>query len=401
MTSVDASDFSSFEKSADLRFANEVLELYEDVGVTVHELADEYQNNGIASGCKYARKAAEQVIAKFKSVAKTIEDIYVAPLFATVGGSSAEKTEWLRRKIDFILPEQLRRAQIALETACRTFGSFARTSDHVARLQGQDAVLRSRLDSVIALAALHSTSPTVSVSKQDAEAAATMVLRESENPLKIFISHSSKDMILATALIDLLRSALGMTADQIRCSSVDGYRLPAGVNTEQQLRDEIKGSQVMLGLITPNSLTSQYVMFELGARWGAGLPLIPLLAGVEPKDLGQPLSLLNNLSTNSDSQIYQLVDDIATRLQIPAQSAASYTQHVAKVRQIAGTVGETKPTTAPQPETKQGFHNVQFIGARTTKLGWGGDTGGVLWNENVGKSGDIHAVVACFRNEAR
>ena len=295
LASADAGDFSSFEKSADLRFANEVLELYEDIGVTVHELAEEYQNDGIASGGKYARKAAEQVIAKFKSLAKTIEDVYVVPLFATVGGSSAEKTDWLRRKIDFILPEQLRRAQVAMETACRNFGSFARTPDHVARLQGQEAVLKRRLDSVIALA-LQSGSATVSARKPDAEETpAAMVLREPQNSLKIFVSHSSNDAALAAALIDLLRSALGIKAAQIRCSSVDGYRLPAGVNTEQQLRDEIKGSQVMLGLITPNSQTSQYVMFELGARWGASLPLIPLLAGVEPKDLGQPLSLLNNL----------------------------------------------------------------------------------------------------------
>ena len=95
------------------------------------------------------------------------------------------------------------------------------------------------------------------------------------------------------------------------------------------------------------------------------------------------------------------MDDIAAGLQIRAQSAASYTQHVAKVRQIAGTVSETKPTATPRKQTEEDFHNVQFIGARTTKLEWGGDTGGVLWNENVGESGDIYAVVACFRNEAR
>ena len=51
--------------------------------------------------------------------------------------------------------------------------------------------------------------------------------------LLVFISHSSKDAELAQALIDLLKDALGLTANQIRCSSVDGYRLPVGVNTSR------------------------------------------------------------------------------------------------------------------------------------------------------------------------
>jgi hypothetical protein len=43
--------------------------------------------------------------------------------------------------------------------------------------------------------------------------------------LLIFISHSSKDEVLAQALVELLQSGLGILASQIRCSSVDGYRL--------------------------------------------------------------------------------------------------------------------------------------------------------------------------------
>jgi hypothetical protein len=82
----------------------------------------------------------------------------------------------------------------------------------------------------------------------------------------VLISHSSKDRVLAEALIDLLRSGLGLLANQIRCSSVDGYRLPAGVNTNEQLRTEIKTVKVLIGLLTANSLSSTYVLFELGAR---------------------------------------------------------------------------------------------------------------------------------------
>jgi hypothetical protein len=60
-------------------------------------------------------------------------------------------------------------------------------------------------------------------------------------------------------------------ANQIRCSRVDGYRLPVGVDTQVKLREEVNAAKVVVGLITPSSLNSHYVMFELGARWGANL----------------------------------------------------------------------------------------------------------------------------------
>src|SRR5688572_19277140 len=94
----------------------------------------------------------------------------------------------------------------------------------------------------------------------------------------VFISHSSQDSQLARQVVDLLRSSLNLRAQQIRCTSVDGYRLPAGANTDQQLREEALAARAFIGIISPFSLTSAYVLFELGARWGAGQPLFPLLA---------------------------------------------------------------------------------------------------------------------------
>lgn len=81
--------------------------------------------------------------------------------------------------------------------------------------------------------------------------------------LWVFISHSSKDAELALALIDLLRAALTLTPDKIRCSSVDGYRLPVGVNTEGKLREEVNAAKVVVGLITRSSLSSYYVCSSL------------------------------------------------------------------------------------------------------------------------------------------
>jgi len=112
--------------------------------------------------------------------------------------------------------------------------------------------------------------------------------------LSVFISHSGKDAELALRLIDLLQAGLRLNANEIRCSSVDGYRFPVGVNTQDKLREEVNAAKVVVGLITPSSLNSYYVMFELGARWGANRFIAPLLAGVNRSDLKEPLRLLKH-----------------------------------------------------------------------------------------------------------
>jgi hypothetical protein len=151
----------------------------------------------------------------------------------------------------------------------------------------------------------------------------------------VLISHSSKDKALAEALIDLLRSGLGLLASQIRCSSVDGYRLPAGVNTHDQLRKEIKSVKVLIGLLTPNSLSSTYVLFELGARWGAGLFMIPLLAGTQPEEMRGPHGVLNALSCETEGQLIQLVEDCGRQFNLEGQSAASYLKQVKAVKGLS------------------------------------------------------------------
>jgi len=148
----------------------------------------------------------------------------------------------------------------------------------------------------------------------------------------VVISHSSHDEALALAAIELLRAGLGLLPQQIRCSSVDGYRLPAGVNTDAQLRQEVTASRSLIGLITPNSLESPYVLFELGARWGAGFHMVPLLAGVSPGALRGPLTGINALSCSSEAQLHQLLEDLGRVLNLPLQSAASYSRYVAALK---------------------------------------------------------------------
>ena len=156
--------------------------------------------------------------------------------------------------------------------------------------------------------------------------------------MRIFISHSSRDVELARALIDLLHAALPITSDDIRCSSVDGYRLPGGVSIDERLRIEVHDAELVIGLLTPNSLRSAYVSFELGARWGAQKRMIPLLAaGIAPEALEGPLSGINALDCGSDGQIHQLVEETASHLNVQPYRASTFTHEVNKLLELTST----------------------------------------------------------------
>jgi TIR domain len=225
--------------------------------------------------------------------------------------------------------------------------------------------------------------------------------------LLVLISHSSKDKVLAEALIDLLRSGLGLLPSQIRCSSVDGYRLPAGVDTHDQLRKEIKSVKVLIGLLTPNSLSSTYVLFELGARWGAGLFMIPLLAATRPEEMRGPHGVLNALTCETEGQLIQLVEDAGKELLIKPQSASSYLKQLGVVKALADSISVSsrralnvtpqQPSLASQYEAKPRKPNLIFLHTHSARLRFDNYEGeGFYESEN---SQDPYGVVACFRNE--
>ena len=146
-----------------------------------------------------------------------------------------------------------------------------------------------------------------------------------EGTMKIFVSHSSADKSIAEAFVGLLRAALPLSAKDIRCTSVDGYKLPAGTNSDEQLRQEVFEAQAFLVLLSPVSIQSIYVMFELGARWGAKRYLAPVMvAGLTPSALKAPLSAIHAVAGTSEGDIHQLIETLSERLNIESEKPAAY-----------------------------------------------------------------------------
>lgn len=147
----------------------------------------------------------------------------------------------------------------------------------------------------------------------------------STSSIEIFISHSNQDATIAKALIELIRSSLNTNPELIRCTSVSGFKLPTGVDTNAQLQEEIYSSKAFIGLISNHSINSTYVLFELGARWGAKLPLFPLLTNpAGPELLKGPLRSINALSACVENDLFQFIGDLAKLLQVTLPNASVY-----------------------------------------------------------------------------
>jgi hypothetical protein len=150
--------------------------------------------------------------------------------------------------------------------------------------------------------------------------------------ITVFISHSSKDKAVVRGIVDLIQSGLKIPGEEIRCTSLEGHRLPIGAHTEIQLREELIEAELFIGLVTPASVQSLYVMFELGARWGRSMHIAPLLAcGFDSGRLKDPLRQLNTLSCDDKDQLIQLVDDLGKTSGRKAGAPQTYFRYIEQV----------------------------------------------------------------------
>ena len=133
-------------------------------------------------------------------------------------------------------------------------------------------------------------------------------------PIKVFLSHSAADEPLASALVDCLFASMVLEDDELRCTSVAGHKLPLGSDFSNTLLDDIGDSSVVIGLVTRNALSSSWVLFELGATWGAKKNMKPLVTDeVDLKALPGPISGRHVGRMSNRGDIAQFLEE-ATRL---------------------------------------------------------------------------------------
>jgi hypothetical protein len=174
--------------------------------------------------------------------------------------------------------------------------------------------------------------------------------------LDVFLSHCKKDELLADALVELLRDCLELPRGKIRYTSGTGYRYAPGIDHDDEIRREVIECKVFIGLLTPNSIQSPYVLFELGARWAAEKQdaekrIAPLMAcGVNPDDLPGPVKGKNAFHASKKQELHEFVEKIATYLGKHQLAMSGSMSKIAKVVELAGASKSQSPVKHPTPD---------------------------------------------------
>lgn len=93
----------------------------------------------------------------------------------------------------------------------------------------------------------------------------------------IFVSHAVKDKPLADAFVDLLETGIGISSNDVFCSSLEGLGIPAGKNFVDYIKDQIQEPKAVILLLTPNYYRSNFCLCELGATWAMCHDFFPIL----------------------------------------------------------------------------------------------------------------------------
>ena len=151
--------------------------------------------------------------------------------------------------------------------------------------------------------------------------------------IRVFISHASADAALAKKLIDLIEAGLEAPDGTIRCTSVDGYKLHAGDDAPETLRGNLQECSVVIGLLTEASVTSSYVLMELGAAWAFKKTAILLLHGVAFDQLPGPFKDVHALRLDNQPDLAELINTISKHAWLMRRS--NEPKYIASMNELA------------------------------------------------------------------
>ncbi|MDN7123457.1 toll/interleukin-1 receptor domain-containing protein [Pseudidiomarina sp. 1APP75-32.1] len=169
--------------------------------------------------------------------------------------------------------------------------------------------------------------------------------------IKIFVSHAAADETLASALVDCIFSCMVLEDEDVRCTSVPGHKLPIGGDSSTILRDELGETGVVIGLLTQNSIVSSWVLFELGATWGARKNLQPLLTDeVDYSDIPGPLAGCHVGKLAKKSDLVQFFEELRKVVGAKARSSAKVDSAISQL--VKANSEYSKVLLTPKPPKK-------------------------------------------------
>jgi hypothetical protein len=140
----------------------------------------------------------------------------------------------------------------------------------------------------------------------------------------IFISHCSADKALAGKLVDiLLNNGCNVSSDRILCTSLEGMGIPAGTASFIEfLREQIQAPKLVILLLTENYFASIFCVCEMGAAWGMGLKVFPLVVpSLDKSDLHGVLKVTQASDILEPASLDELRDVVKEQLGTDVKTA--------------------------------------------------------------------------------
>lgn len=125
--------------------------------------------------------------------------------------------------------------------------------------------------------------------------------------IDVFISYASENEGLAVEFDQML------TAEGMRCF-LSKKSIKASDVWRDEIRQALHNSAVVLVLLTPNSIESDWVLIESGAFWAFGKPIFPALLGVNVAAMPDPISQHQGRSIETAADRPALVKEIVAKV---------------------------------------------------------------------------------------
>ena len=136
------------------------------------------------------------------------------------------------------------------------------------------------------------------------------------NRRKIFISHSSKDKNIVDSFTGkILRLGMGISREDIFCTSIDGMDIPTGEDIRKEIKENLKYCDYVFFMISENYRSSSPCLNEMGAAWVLDKRVRPFL--LPGADIEKDLSWLYspNIASKIEERatLFKLYDELQKR----------------------------------------------------------------------------------------
>ena len=137
--------------------------------------------------------------------------------------------------------------------------------------------------------------------------------------MKIFISHSTQEKVLADALANVIRAAFPSAEVRYSSDFSIGGGIDAGDRWHPWILNQLRTSKVTLVVLSHQSASSPWLLWEAGAASGVALAtgekttVIPCLYDLAPEKVPAPLSIRQSVKADEREGILQILAAIARR----------------------------------------------------------------------------------------